>query len=115
VLVLPSPKFHCQEVGKPADVSVNCTAWPADGDAGLKVKDAARAGSTLTGWLALLEPEALVTVNITVYDPAEAKVWLGSCEGLVPLSPKLHCQEVGSFVEVSVKSTACPAIGEVGL
>jgi len=26
VLVAPSPKFHCQDVGKPVDVSVNCTA-----------------------------------------------------------------------------------------
>jgi hypothetical protein len=35
VLVPPSPKFHCQEVGPPVDVSVNCTACPAAGDAGL--------------------------------------------------------------------------------
>jgi hypothetical protein len=35
VLVVPSPKFHCQEVGDPVEVSVNCTAWPAVGDAGL--------------------------------------------------------------------------------
>jgi hypothetical protein len=26
VFVPPSPKFHCQEVGVPAEVSVNCTA-----------------------------------------------------------------------------------------
>jgi len=35
VLVDPSLKFHCQKVGPPVDVSVNCTAWPAVGEAGL--------------------------------------------------------------------------------
>jgi len=30
----PSLKFHCQEVGEPVEVSVNCTAWPATGEAG---------------------------------------------------------------------------------
>jgi hypothetical protein len=40
VLEAPSPKFHCREVGEPVDVSVNCTACPAAGEAGLKVKDA---------------------------------------------------------------------------
>jgi hypothetical protein len=34
-LVVPSPKFHCQIEGLPVDVSVNCTAWPAIGEAGL--------------------------------------------------------------------------------
>ena len=43
VLVVPSPKLYCQEVGDPVDVSVNCTAWPAAGDKGLYVNDAARA------------------------------------------------------------------------
>jgi hypothetical protein len=33
-------KFHCQEVGLPVEVSVNCTADPAVGEAGLWVKDA---------------------------------------------------------------------------
>ena len=35
VLVVPSPKFHDHEVGVPVEVSVNCTDWPAAGDAGL--------------------------------------------------------------------------------
>ena len=35
VLVDPSLKFHDHEVGVPVDVSVNCTDWPAAGDAGL--------------------------------------------------------------------------------
>jgi hypothetical protein len=34
-LVVPSPKLHFQEVGVPADVSVNCTACPITGEAGL--------------------------------------------------------------------------------
>jgi len=35
VLVPPSPKFHCQEVGLPVDVSANATDCPAAGDVGL--------------------------------------------------------------------------------
>jgi hypothetical protein len=35
VLVDPSLKFHCQEVGVPTDVSVNATDCPTAGDAGL--------------------------------------------------------------------------------
>jgi hypothetical protein len=50
VLVVPSPKFHDQEVGLPADVSVNCTDWPAAGEVGLKVKEAT---SALTGATAI--------------------------------------------------------------
>jgi hypothetical protein len=70
VLVIPSPKFHDQEVGLPADVSVNCTDWPAVGVAGLKVNDAVSAVATVTVRLALLEPEPLATVRVTAIDPA---------------------------------------------
>ena len=42
--VPPSPKFHCQEVGLPVDVSVNCTACPTTGDAGAYVKEAVNVG-----------------------------------------------------------------------
>jgi hypothetical protein len=35
VLVEPSPKFHCQEVGVPVEVSVNWTVCPTLGVAGL--------------------------------------------------------------------------------
>ncbi|MGA2362179.1 MAG: hypothetical protein ABSG73_06925 [Candidatus Aminicenantales bacterium] len=35
VEVVPSPKFHSQDVGDPVDVSVNWTVCPAFGDAGL--------------------------------------------------------------------------------
>jgi len=115
VLVPPSPKFHCQEVGVPAEVSVNCTDCPAAGEAGLKVKEAASAVVTVTVRLTLLEPELLVTVKVTVLDPAVVYVWLGFWDVLVPLSPKFHCQEVGVPAEVSVNCTDCPAAGETGL
>jgi hypothetical protein len=48
------------------DVSVNCTACPTAGEAGLYVKDAVRAGITVIVWLTLLEPEEFVTVRVTV-------------------------------------------------
>jgi hypothetical protein len=64
VLVAPSPKFHAQEVGDPKEVSVNCTAWPTTGEDGLYVKEAA--GATVTVRLTFLEPEALLTVRVTV-------------------------------------------------
>jgi hypothetical protein len=35
VLVPPSPKLHDHEVGVPVEVSVNVTACPAIGEAGL--------------------------------------------------------------------------------
>jgi len=66
VLVAPSPKLHCQEVGEPVDVSVNWTACPATGEAGLYVKDAVRAGTTVTVRVTLCEPELLVAVRVTV-------------------------------------------------
>ena len=69
MLLDPSLKFHCQEVGLPADVSVNCTAWPVAGDAGLKLKEAVRAAITVTVRLTLVEPELLVAVKVTVLEP----------------------------------------------
>jgi hypothetical protein len=53
-----SPKFHCQDVGDPVDVSVNCTVWPAAGEAGVKVKDAVSVGEGIT-----------VTVRLAVFVP----------------------------------------------
>ena len=47
----------------PIDVSVNCTDWPAAGEAGLYVNEAVRAATTVTVLLVLLEPEALVAVR----------------------------------------------------
>ena len=68
MLVPPSPKFHCHEVGLPVDVSVYCTTCPVVGEAGLYWNDAFKvdAGKTLTVWLTLLEPELFVTVSLTV-------------------------------------------------
>jgi hypothetical protein len=65
---VPSPKFHCQEVGAPVDVSVNCTAWPAAGEAGPNVKDAETVdeGLTVTVWLAVFVPEPLLAAKVTV-------------------------------------------------
>ena len=70
MLVEPSPKFQLQDVGLPVDESVNWTAWPVAGDAGLNVKEAESAATTVTVRLVLLEPELLVTVNVTVLAPA---------------------------------------------
>jgi hypothetical protein len=70
VLIAPSLKSHCQAVGFPSDVSVNCTDWPVTGEAGLKEKEAVSALATVTVRLTLLEPELLVTVKATVFDPA---------------------------------------------
>ena len=72
VLVVPSLKLHDHEVGVPVEVSVNCTACPAAGEAGLYVNEAASAAPTVTVRLTLLEPEALVAVSVTVFDPAVA-------------------------------------------
>jgi hypothetical protein len=115
VLVPPSPKFHCQEVGFPAEVSVNCTVCPAAGEAGLYVKDAASGAPTVTVRVVLFDPEALIAISATVLAPAVANTWLGFWAVLVPPSPKFHCQEVGFPVEVSVNCTVWPAIGEAGL
>jgi hypothetical protein len=68
VLVDPSPKPHCQEVGEPVEVSVNCTAWFVAGAAGLNVKEAESVdeGITVTVWLAVFVPELLVAFKVTV-------------------------------------------------
>jgi hypothetical protein len=50
----------------------------------------------------LFEPELLVTVKLTVFDPAVVYVWLGFWTAEVEESPKLHSQEVGLPAEVSV-------------
>ena len=114
MLVPPSPKFHCQAVGVPAEVSVNCTDCPTTGEAGLLLKEAARAAATVTVLVVLFDPEALVTVRVTVLDPAVVYEWLGFWDMLVPPSPKFHCQEVGVPADVSVNCTAWPAEGRAG-
>jgi hypothetical protein len=67
VLVVPSPKCHCQEVGELLDVSVNWTVFPACGDAGLYVNDAAPAEAiTVIVRLRALDPALLPAVRLTL-------------------------------------------------
>jgi hypothetical protein len=67
VLVVPSPKCHCQEVGVPVEVSVNCTAWPAPGEDGLYVNEAEEAeGITVIVRRLVLEPALLPAVRLTL-------------------------------------------------
>jgi hypothetical protein len=102
VLVVPLPKFHSQEVGVPAEESVNCTAWPAAGEAGLKLNEAASAAATMTVLVVLFDLEALLTVSITILDPAVVYEWLGFRDVLDPPSPKFQDHEVGLPVDMSV-------------
>jgi hypothetical protein len=113
--VVPSPKFQLQEVGVPADVSVNWTDCPTSGEAGLNVNDAVSATATVTVRVAVLDPVPFVAVKVTVFDPAVAKAWLGFCAVEVVPSPKSQLQEVGVPADVSVNWMTCSAIGEVGL
>jgi hypothetical protein len=65
VLVAPSPKFHCQEVGLPEDVSANCMICPTLGEDGLYTNDAvAAAGTIVIVLFALLEPELFVAMRV---------------------------------------------------
>jgi hypothetical protein len=72
VLVDPSLKSHCQEVGDPPDVSVNCTACPGAGDTGLKVKEEIMeytgevAAITVMVRLSLSGPEMVPVTRVTV-------------------------------------------------
>jgi len=75
---------------------------------------AATAATIVIGRLVLLEPEALVTVKVTVPDPVEVYVWAGFCAVEVVESPKAHSQEVGLPVDVSVNCTAWPTTGDAG-
>jgi hypothetical protein len=63
----------------------------------------------------LFDPEALVTVRVTVLAPAIVYEWLGFWYVLVTPSPKFHSQKEGVPAEVSVNCTACPTAGEAGL
>jgi len=83
-------------------VSVNCTACPAAGEAGLKVNETIRAGATVNVWVAVLEAVLLLTDNVTVFDPAAVYVWLGFWAVDVVPSPKFQDQEVGLPADVSV-------------
>jgi hypothetical protein len=41
------------------------------------VKEAVNAATTVTVRVAVLEPELFVAVNVTVFEPAVVKAWLG--------------------------------------
>ena len=79
------------------------------------MKEAVNAATTVTVRVAVLEPELFVAVNVTVFEPAVVKAWLGFWAVLVPPSPKLHNHEVGLPVEVSVNATDWLTAGEAGL
>lgn len=73
MLVEPSPKSHRQEVGSPEVVSANCTVCPGPGVDGLKTNVAAVvSGMTAIVRLALLEPDALMTVRVILRNPGAA-------------------------------------------
>jgi hypothetical protein len=78
------------------------------GEEGLKENDApsAAAGAMAMTWLTVFVLEPVAAVRLTVYDPAEANVWLGFWAVLVAPSPKLHDHEVGDPADVSVNCTA---------
>jgi len=71
---VPSPKSHCQESGDPVEVSVNCTARPETGDAGLNVNDAANAEAIEILTVVVFDPEPSDTVNVTGKLPAPGYV-----------------------------------------
>ena len=99
----------------PVDVSVNATACPAAGEAGVYVKEAAKAAPTVTVRVSEFCPDVFITVSVTLYVPAAAKAWLGFWDVEVAPSPKAHCQIDGLPVDVSVNWTVWPVAGEAGL
>jgi hypothetical protein len=56
----------------PVDVSVNWTACPVTGEAGVYVNEAASAAATVTVRIVLADPVPFVTVSVTVFDPTVA-------------------------------------------
>ena len=56
----------------PVDVSVNWTACPVTGEAGVNENEATIAAATVTVRVVLADPVPFVTVSVTVFDPAVA-------------------------------------------
>ena len=54
----------------PVDVSVNWTACPVTGEAGVNENEATIAAATVTVRVVLADPVPFVTVSVTVFDPA---------------------------------------------
>jgi hypothetical protein len=87
VELLPSPKFHCQDVGLPVLVSVNVTASPTKGFCGALAKlatgafgtaDAVKPRHSDTAEAPIGEDETACACQ--TYDPAESEVvYLGFC------------------------------------
>jgi len=75
LLVAPSPKSQCHDVGFPELVSANCTVCPGPGVVGLKTNDAAAsAGRTVTDFDALRIAVPFPIVRVTRRNPEEAKI-----------------------------------------
>ena len=69
-LVVPSPKLHCQEVGLPEVVSMNCTGCPDSGAVGLKTKVAGDpAGMTVSVLVNLRVTTPSETASVTLRNP----------------------------------------------
>jgi hypothetical protein len=78
VLVAPSPKSHCQEVGSPEEVSANWAICPAFGEEGLNTNVAvAGAGIIEIVLSALLEPALFVATRVTLRNPDFENAWTG--------------------------------------
>jgi hypothetical protein len=88
---------------------------PVRGAPGLNVKTAVSGAPTVKVRLMLLDPEALVTVKVTVFVPTLANVWLGFWAVLVAPSPKFQDQAAGLPADVSVNCTDWPVTGVAGL
>jgi len=72
VLVAPSPKLHCQEVGPPEVVSANCTVCPGPGVVGLKTNVAGEsAGTTVTVFVAFFEMVLLAATRVILRNPED--------------------------------------------
>ena len=113
----PLPKVHNQDVGAPVEVSVSVTANGAIPEMAEAVKLAVGAGAGAVTVMVLdtgaLAPLALEAVKVTVYVPAVAYVATGFCTVEVVPLPRVHAQDVGVPVEVSVMVTDNGAIPEM--
>jgi hypothetical protein len=70
------------------------------------MKPADRPWCTLIVEVEVLDPKALLTVNMAVKYPALVYVWEGFCAVLLAdPSPKFHCQLVGELPDMSVNWT----------
>jgi hypothetical protein len=89
------------------------TAWPAFGEAGLKVKEAARSHVMLME-LVPVAPGHPLLVAFTVFVPRELQVMAMTFEVLAPVPPSvLQVQPLALGVQLlalAVKLTGCPVV-----